>query len=273
MDAETSFGAWSLFEKGGFVMIPLFMVSIFATAVVLFKIYQFWQERVLKSDFVAPALQEMKRGEGDRAMEVLKAYRTPLSRVMQSALAVLYDESLTPEKREAEVQRVAGRELQKLESYMRGLEWSGTVSPLLGLLGTVTGMVTAFSKLESGGARVDPSVLAGGIWEALLTTVTGLTIAVPAVAAYYVLDAMIEKIRASMKDAVVQIMACEQALVYEQQPTSPAPTPYGSGPQPYQPSHGQQQAHHTGYGAQQPQSYQPQQSMGMLPHSPFAVVR
>ena len=92
---------------------------------------------------------------------------------------------------------------------MRGLEMVSNVAPLLGLLGTVIGMVTAFSRLEGAGSRVDPSLLAGGIWEALLTTVGGLVVAIPAVVAYYIFDGLIERVRGVMKDTSIQIMMLE----------------------------------------------------------------
>lgn len=204
----------SLFARGGVVMIILLGLSIFATAVVLFKAYQFWKERALDQAFVEPALAEMKNGDPDKALAILKRANNPLSRVMESALMAIFDEGLTPEKREAEIQRVGNNELYKLESYTKGLEMVAHVAPLLGLLGTVVGMIEAFSKLEGGGARVDPSVLAGGIWEALLTTVGGLTVAIPTLAAYYVIDALIERIRNAMKDAATRVMAQEASLIY-----------------------------------------------------------
>lgn len=83
------------------------------------------------------------------------------------------------------------------------------ISPLMGLLGTVIGMISSFSKLSSAGTHVDPTILAGGIWEALLTTAGGLAVAIPALASHYVLDGVIEKVRATMKDVSVQILALE----------------------------------------------------------------
>ena len=83
------------------------------------------------------------------------------------------------------------------------------IAPLMGLLGTVVGMINSFSKLSSAGTRVDPSILAGGIWEALLTTAGGLSVAIPALGAHYILDGVIEKMRATMKDVSVQILSLE----------------------------------------------------------------
>ena len=97
---------------------------------------------------------------------------------------------------------------------MRGLEIAAAVAPLLGLLGTVVGLIDSFSKLGIGSARVDPTMLAGGIWAALLTTAAGLTIAIPALAAHSFFDSILEKLKVNMKDVSVQILALEDE--YEQ---------------------------------------------------------
>ena len=81
------------------------------------------------------------------------------------------------------------------------------LSPLLGLLGTVTGMVKVFAGISQTGSGVDPALLAGGIWEALLTTVAGLAVAIPALAAHYILESKIDGIRAMLKDTAMSIMA------------------------------------------------------------------
>ena len=77
---------------------------------------------------------------------------------------------MSPTDIDTEVSRVGSREIKELERYLRGLEVIANLSPLLGLLGTVLGMIKAFSKLESAGTKVDPTILAGGIWEALRRT-------------------------------------------------------------------------------------------------------
>jgi biopolymer transport protein ExbB len=107
---------------------------------------------------------------------------------------------------EAEVGRVGSAEIRKLESYLRGLSAIAHLSPLLGLFGTVTGMIRAFMKVQEAGARVDASLLAGGIWEALLTTAFGLAVALPAMAAYYYLEGEVDQARGTMKDVSVRIL-------------------------------------------------------------------
>ena len=81
------------------------------------------------------------------------------------------------------------------------------LSPLLGLLGTVLGMIKAFSKLESAGTKVDPTILAGGIWDALLTTAFGLSVAIPALAAFYLLEGKVENSRSLMKDSATRVIS------------------------------------------------------------------
>jgi biopolymer transport protein ExbB len=115
-------------------------------------------------------------------------------------------EKLPPADIEAEVSRVGSAEIRNLESWLRGLSGIAHLSPLLGLLGTVMGMITAFIRLEEAGSKVNPSILAGGIWEALLTTAFGLIIAIPAMAAFYYLEGEVDRVRAAMKDVSVRVL-------------------------------------------------------------------
>ncbi len=200
---------FEIFEKGGVVMVILAFLSVYTIAIILFKLYQFATAGVFNTGFVEPAIGAIRNGELSRSHEILGRSKGPIARIMQVALNCVSDRDMLQSSREAEISRVGSTDIRYLESHMRGLEMVSNISPLLGLLGTVIGMVTAFSNLESAGSRVDPSLLAGGIWEALLTTVGGLVVAIPAVAAYYIFDGIIERVRGTMKDASVQIMMLE----------------------------------------------------------------
>lgn len=203
----------SLIEHGGVVMMILGGLSIYLLTVILYKLYQFATANVFSQRFAGPVLQAVQRGEYSEALGRLQRVRGPLARVMRTALECVRNRRMSSRNREAEIGRVGAQELHYLESHMRGLEMVATTAPLLGLLGTVIGMVRAFSQLSEAGSRVDPSMLAGGIWEALLTTVGGLIVAIPAVAAYYIIDSYIEKIRARMKDAATLILAHEDSFL------------------------------------------------------------
>jgi biopolymer transport protein ExbB len=89
--------------------------------------------------------------------------------------------------------------LEQLENHLNTLAAIARISPLLGLLGTVTGMILAFKQVEALGGQVNVEVLAGGIWEALLTTAVGLSIAIPTMAAFNYFEARVEKTRSRMQ--------------------------------------------------------------------------
>ncbi len=198
-----------LFQKGGLVMYGLAALSVYVVAVVLFKIVQFRKANVFDRSFIDPALREIKQGDRSKATKTLAGIRGPVARIMRVTFECVANREMSQKSKEAEITRVGAGDIRLLESHLRGVEMVASVAPLLGLLGTVIGMIGSFSKLSLSGTRVDPTMLAGGIWEALLTTAGGLTVAIPALAAHYVLDGVIEKVRATMKDVSVQILALE----------------------------------------------------------------
>ncbi len=195
-----------LLAKGGPVMMVLLAVSGLAVLIIVAKLLQFARLGLGNLKFVDPAMTALGRSEPQAALALLAKRRHPVARAMESAITTSTDSRLTPEDRDAEISRVGSAQIRDLESHLRGLEVIANLSPLLGLLGTVIGMIGAFAKLEDAGSKVDPAMLAGGIWEALLTTAFGLVIAIPALAAFYVLEGRVESVRAVMKDAVTRIL-------------------------------------------------------------------
>lgn len=200
--------AW--LDKGGVVMWVLVAVSVYALGVVLFKLWQFVTHGVLMRQPVDAIIARMKAGKRAEAKDELARSKGPLARIMLVSLECVEDRKMQTKYKEAEIMRVGAADLHHLESHLRGLEMAATVAPLLGLLGTVIGLIDSFSKLGIGSARVDPTMLAGGIWAALLTTAAGLIVAIPALAAHGWLDSVLEKLRVHMKDASVQILALEE---------------------------------------------------------------
>jgi biopolymer transport protein ExbB len=92
------------------------------------------------------------------------------------------------------------------------LELTATVAPLLGLLGTVLGMIAAFQTLQEAGARADPTALAGGIWEALLTTAAGMAVAIPAAIALSWFEGVIDRLRIDLEGVATRIVAVRPAV-------------------------------------------------------------
>lgn len=194
-----------LLEKGGIIMFVLLALSVVALAIILFKVIHFRRLRVRRLGFIDDVIAKIAAGQIPEARTLLAGRPNPVARVMESAVETAGAPGMDDKERDAEIGRVGSAEVQSLESYMGGLEVIANLSPLLGLLGTVMGMITAFAELQLAGSDVDPTILAGGIWEALLTTAFGLGIAIPALAAFYLLEAEVERVRNAMKDAVIRI--------------------------------------------------------------------
>ncbi len=197
---------FDLFQQGGTVMYVLLLMSVLATAIILLKLYQFYRSGLRQTRFVKNTVSSVERGEYAQALQDLQQQNNPVARVLESAVSFGANPAMTSGDVEAEVSRVGSTEIRNLESWLRGLSSIAHLSPLLGLLGTVTGMIAAFMNLEAAGSRVDPSILSGGIWEALLTTAFGLTVAIPAMAAFYYLEGEVDHVRATMKDASIQVL-------------------------------------------------------------------
>jgi biopolymer transport protein ExbB len=196
---------WALIERGGWVMYWILGLSIIGLALIALKLYQFQRSGVGQAGFAPAVLAQLRANHLDVASQLLDRQRSPLARVMRTAIDVAQSD-LPAAEQEAEVVRVGEAEVHNLETYMRGLELIGNLSPLMGLLGTVTGMIGAFQVIQEAGAAVDPAKLAGGIWEALLTTAFGLTVAIPVLAAFYLFDARIERLRVQMQDTGAEIL-------------------------------------------------------------------
>jgi len=151
---------------------------------------------------------KLRRNDFAGAEAILQKHKSPVAVVMSAAVKgrrLNADKSLVRE----EIERIAQAQLDSLERGLPLLALVASVSPLLGLLGTVTGLVEAFQQLQSAGDRVDPAILSGGIWEALLTTVMGLSIAIPASALYMWLQRTVELTGARMEDAATQVVTVE----------------------------------------------------------------
>ncbi len=202
-----------IFVKGGWVMYLLIALSVYALGIVFFKAYQFYSSGVFNTGFIDRVMQHVKRGELTDASSLLAREPGPTARIMRVSIACILDRQMSMKSRESEISRIGAAELRYLESHMRGLEMSATISPLIGLMGTVIGMIKAFSKLSEAGSRIDPSMLAGGIWEALVTTSGGLMVAIPALAAYYLIDGIVERVRATMRDVTIQVLALEDMFI------------------------------------------------------------
>ncbi|MGC1953047.1 MAG: MotA/TolQ/ExbB proton channel family protein [Gammaproteobacteria bacterium] len=192
-------------QDGGPIMVVLVGLSIVALAIILVKLYQFARIGIGARAFLDQAIAHWLSGHASQALAGLARSPHPTARVLETAMRGLLSATLPEEKVRENVLRIAARELHALSAYLRGLESVITLAPLLGLLGTVLGMIEAFRQLEAVGGQADPAMLAGGIWEALLTTAAGLMVAIPAAGALHWLESLVEGVRQGMEDAITQV--------------------------------------------------------------------
>jgi biopolymer transport protein ExbB len=205
--AEPWYALGPLIDKGGPIVILLLVLSVISAAIILLKLFQYWSAGLSRRGFIDPAVERIEAGDLDGALKVLARHRTPVARAMAAGVRAKIRGDLRDEDVAAEISRVGVVELGALQSYFRWLEVIGNISPLLGLLGTVIGMIQAFQKLEQAGNKVDPALLSGGIWTALLTTAVGLVVALPAITALNLLEGRVDQVRLAMRDASARVIA------------------------------------------------------------------
>lgn len=162
------------FALGGPVISVLFVMSVLTLTVTLYKIWQFSVSGVGRHRVLSNALQLWDAGEQIAARTRLSESHSYLAPLLGSAMAGSDRAGI-----EARLDAEAGLALASLERGFRLLDTIAQIAPLLGLFGTVIGMIEAFRSLQDAGSSVDPSLLAGGIWVALLTTAVGLAVAIP----------------------------------------------------------------------------------------------
>ncbi len=168
-------------EKGGLIFSILLVMSAIGLTIIIYKFFELYLFK--KNDF--KKINYLINDSGsitqfEKNLEHLKDnnFLKEIVNIIKKKTDTQYDQILI----------LIEKETEKLNRFMPTLEIIGQVSPLIGLLGTVIGMIDSFNELELGGSLVDPSILAGGIWTALLTTAMGLIVAIPALISHYFYD-------------------------------------------------------------------------------------
>lgn len=203
-------------QIGGPVVWILTGLSIIALTIILMKLWQFALMRPESSSHLDRVIDNWKQGESQQAIALLKHSR-PVDELVLMSIKGLNSVNTELETLKEELDRVATLRLNQLRAYLRPLEVIATLSPLLGLLGTVLGMIVAFQQMETAGNQVDPSVLSGGIWQALLTTAVGLAVAIPVVMGHNWMERKVERIAALMNDTVTRVFTSAREPVLSQE--------------------------------------------------------
>lgn len=172
---------FDLIIKGGPVMILIIICAVAATIIIVER-FLFYRTLTRDDSLLLARLKPLvKGGQYEQALQSCKNSDTPLARLAESGIE---HRSLTQEGIKEAVMNAANREVPRIERYVSALGSIANVATLLGLLGTVSGNIRAFGVLAASGAMGNPSLLAGAIAEALVTTAAGLIVSIPALVFY-----------------------------------------------------------------------------------------
>ncbi len=199
-------GLWNIFLAGGPVMWPILLCSIFALAIVMEKLMYLKSISIDSGEFLKNILEKMKHHQVKEAIGLCDKTASPIAHILKAGI-LKYDRP-RPQIKEA-IEDATLYEIPKLEKNLNALATVAHISPLLGLLGTVTGMVRCFQSIQANAATlrpVSPGDLAGGIWEALLATAAGLLVAIPAFVAYNYLVSRVNDFINSMEKAATELV-------------------------------------------------------------------
>lgn len=192
-----------LLPKGGWVMYVIVAVSVFSLALIIERLIYFLR---LRTD--GAVVDAVERALNNGELPEVVAQRISESGPVPAVVTTALSHWRHGVDGVAEAINFAGnRAVEDMEKHLGGLAMVAQGAPLLGLLGTVTGMIETFMRIEQLGGQVDPSGLAGGIWEALLTTAAGLVVAVPALFAYHAFESRVNRWAALMEDIGRRLIA------------------------------------------------------------------
>lgn len=172
-------------------MIPILLCSVIALAIVIERLFFIRASQEDSERTLAEFKEALTSNSSLEKLNYCQDSKDSVKRMIGEGLQI---RNLPKWKMEERLAEVGQEEINKQNKYIRGLEVIASITPLLGLLGTVIGMVQAFNKVAEHKGIVDPSLLAGGIWEALLTTAAGLSVAIPTMVMFHFFNRRSESI-------------------------------------------------------------------------------
>jgi biopolymer transport protein ExbB len=193
---------WEIIIAGGPVMWPIMLCSVAAAAIILERIWTLQRKRIIPQELTERVWKLVEtRTLNDRHVEAL-GRNSPLGRVLAAGLAN-HDKGRDIMK--GAIEDTGRHVVHELERFLNALGTIAAISPLLGLLGTVIGMIEAFDAITSQGVG-DPRMLSGGIGEALITTAAGLIVAIPALLGYRYLRGVVDFLVIEMEKEAMKLV-------------------------------------------------------------------
>lgn len=203
MAHQATQSALKFLQDGGPSIWAIAALSVLTMALILWKLWRYLLLGAWGHGRAFRAVDLFEAGDMQAAQGLVQGRRALRSHMVATAMGARVNRSDTDAREETA--RVAKQRLAEAVTGLRALELIATIAPLLGLLGTVMGMIAAFQALQESGSRADPSMLAGGIWEALLTTAAGMAVAIPASAALTWFEAIVDRLRRDSEDLCARI--------------------------------------------------------------------
>ena len=203
---------FELFAKGGWLLYPIILGSVIGVAIFLERLWALRSSKVLPSHLKQTLSEQIRNQRWSEARITCQQEQSSLSRVMLVALDQA-ERARNPESLKEKVEEAGQREAFILEKGIEALGVVASLEPLMGLLGTVLGMIDAFRKVEAGGVG-DPSLVAQGVWKALLTTAAGLIVAIPVYIAYRFHRRLFEKRLLELQKVVSQLVEAIENQVW-----------------------------------------------------------
>jgi biopolymer transport protein ExbB len=193
---------FEIVKAGGWVMIPIIACSVIAAAIILERLWTLQRKRVVPAELPAKVWAWVEKKQlDDRHIRALHE-SSPLGQVLAAGLAKRHRPRAVIKE---SIEDTGRHVVHELERFLNSLGTIAAISPLLGLLGTVTGMIKTFNTVTEQGIG-DPSALAGGIGEALITTVGGLCVAIPALVGYRYLQGRVNELVVQMEKEAMRLV-------------------------------------------------------------------
>lgn len=183
-------------------MLPILICGVGAVLLFLERLFHLHRARIQQEDFLNGIYTVVNRGNMAEAVSICDQTPGPVAHMVRIALLHADEE---PEELKETITKAGLKEIPRLERNMGGLLTIAQITPLLGLLGTVVGLIGVFMSLEANGPLVEISDLSGGMWRALATTAYGLSVSIPSFAGYNFLLSRVERITLDMEYAAEEI--------------------------------------------------------------------
>jgi biopolymer transport protein ExbB len=191
------------FARGGPIVYPILACSIIGLAVFLERLAFLLRKHLLPERFARGVTRAWQRGEFEEAWRFCQQRNIPLARILRAGLRKLKD---APQEMERAIEVTGSHEAGVLETNLRFLGAISNIAPMLGFLGTVTGLITAFNVISIQGTG-DPKLMADGVSEALITTEFGLFVGIPALGAYHHLRGKVDRLLHEMEAITIELLS------------------------------------------------------------------